>query len=144
LRASGVVTDPDELFVILLPLSSAGMACTVAGMVLLTAMTMDIVEQQQLRTGRRSEGLLFSVENLVKKITSGFGVFASGLLLTLAHFPTGAERGQVPESVMTTMAAFYIPAKILLIGAAAVALLFYSISRKDHEANLRALQSGAE
>ena len=102
-------------------------------------MTMDIVEQQQVRTGRRSEGLLFATENLVKKMTSGFGVFASGLLLTLAHFPVGAERGEVPEGVMTTMVAYYIPAKVALIVGAMVTLLFYSISRRDHEANLRAL-----
>ena len=41
----------------------------------------DVVEEAQLKTGRRSEGLLFSASSLVQKAVSGIGIFASGMVL---------------------------------------------------------------
>ena len=55
--------------------------CGVSSAVLTHAMIGDIVEESQLRTGRRSEGLFYAANTLMQKSTSGLGVFAAGLLV---------------------------------------------------------------
>nr|QQZ50188.1 MFS transporter [Phenylobacterium glaciei]QQZ50214.1 MFS transporter [Phenylobacterium glaciei] len=66
---------------------------TITG-VLLSSMIADVVEDSEVKTGRRSEGLLFSADNLFKKIVSGMGVLISGSLLAFVNFPTNAKRGK--------------------------------------------------
>jgi GPH family glycoside/pentoside/hexuronide:cation symporter len=140
LGLAGVAGGPHNLFPVLLPLHAVGAGAYTAALVMMAAMMMDIVEQVQLKTGRRSEGLLLSADALVRKITSGVGVLGSGLILAWASFPKGAERHEVPQEVLHTMAFSFIPLKITLLGACAVCLLFYTLTRRKHEENLNALR----
>ncbi|MBS0332818.1 MAG: MFS transporter, partial [Proteobacteria bacterium] len=64
-----------------------------AGVILMTSMIADVVEDSELRTGRRSEGLFFAAAAFVNKAVSGVGIFASGLLLSAVHFPEHAKPG---------------------------------------------------
>ncbi len=68
--------------------------------ILLASIISDVVEDAEVKTGRRSEGLLMSANNLFRKMISGAGVFIATSVLAFAHFPEKAERGQVaPESL---------------------------------------------
>jgi len=110
------------------------------------AMMADVVEDAEVKTGRRSEGLLFAAENLFKKMVGGLGVFSAGMILTLVAFPKGAERDAVPHEVLTHLALLYLPAVALLHMGAIASLSLFRISRATHEANLRILaaRSSAE
>jgi len=110
------------------------------------AMMADVVEDAAVKTGRRSEGLLFAAENLFKKMVGGLGVFSAGMILTLVAFPKGAERDAVPHEVLTHLALLYLPAVALLHIGAIASLNLFRVSRATHEANLRILaaRSSAE
>jgi len=104
-----------------------------------TAMIADIAEQNELKTGQRSEGLLFSASSVIAKSVTGVGIFLSGVVLSVVHFPEKAQPGHVPQPILLHMMYVYLP---LFIGIQLVAiscLFFYRITRKQHEANLAAL-----
>ncbi|MDF2900087.1 MAG: sugar transporter [Phenylobacterium sp.] len=107
--------------------------------ILLSSMIADVVEDSEVKTGRRSEGLLFSADNLFKKMVSGLGVFVAGLLLTAAQFPQGAKPGHVEPEVIRSMAMIYLPTVITLYLAAIATLLAFRLDRSSHQENLRKL-----
>ncbi len=59
--------------------------------ILISSMTADVVEDAELRTGRRSEGLFFAGTAFIAKAVSGVGIFASSMILWLVSFPQGAR-----------------------------------------------------
>jgi glycoside/pentoside/hexuronide:cation symporter, GPH family len=109
-----------------------------------TAMMADVVEDAEVKTGRRSEGLLFAAENLFKKMVGGLGVFGAGLILTFAAFPKGAERGAVPHDVLVDLALLFLPTVGVLYFGAIGGLCFFRIDRAKHEANLAILRARRE
>jgi Na+/melibiose symporter-like transporter len=119
--------------------SSLGISATI----LLSSMIADVVEDSELKTGRRSEGLFFSANSFVQKAVSGTGVMLSGLVLTLVHFPTKAQPGHIPQDVLRHLAMTYVPLYAGLYFTAMLFLRGYRIDRKDHHDNLRRLADAA-
>ncbi|WP_374656407.1 MFS transporter [Phenylobacterium sp.] len=110
--------------------------------VMLQSMIADVVEDAEVKTGRRSEGLLFSADNLFKKIVSGVGVFVSGVLLAHVAFPQGAKPGQVDPELLRNLALIYLPTIGGFYAVAITCLFLYRIDKTQHEENLRKLQEG--
>ena len=115
----------------------------VATGVLLQAMIADIVEDAEVRTGRRSEGLLFSADNLFKKISSAGGPVLAGVMLTLVAFPANARKSGVEPEVLRNLALVYLPIVGSLYGVAILCLFLYRITKQSHEENLRKLAAAA-
>jgi Na+/melibiose symporter-like transporter len=107
--------------------------------VIVAAMLADVVEDSEVKTGRRSEGLLLSAENMFWKMVSGVGVFVSGLMLALSAFPAHAERGHVPPETLRSLAVVYVPSMAAIYILTIACMWFYNIDRKSHEANLARL-----
>jgi glycoside/pentoside/hexuronide:cation symporter, GPH family len=103
------------------------------------SMLADLVEQAELKTGRRSEGLFFAAATFIRKSVQGFGVIAAGLVLTAAQFPKGANPAQVPDEALYRLGAYYVPTMILIWVAMVAVISTYKLSRDDHEENLRKL-----
>ena len=130
------------VFPTLLSVSLLSLAPMVAASILTSSMIADVVEDSQLRTGRRSEGLFFAANSFVQKAVSGIGVFLSGVILSLAHFPqTGALQAGTPvdAEIVRNLALLYLPIVVGLYLISMVLLRGYRINRETHEANLRAL-----
>ena len=108
------------------------------GAVIITSMVADVAEDNAVKTGVRSEGLLFATNGLVPKVTVGIGGFVAGLLLTLVHFPR-VVTGAVDPSVMRHLALLALPVGLVLNLVATGVLVFYRIDKKAHERNLEAL-----
>jgi len=104
----------------------------------------DVVEDAEVKTGRRSEGVLFAAEGLLGKGVGGFGALSAGLLLTFAQFPEGAERNNVPEETLRTLALGFLPTIAVMFTLAIVAICFYRITRAKHEENLSILQERSD
>jgi len=71
--------------------------------ILNSSMIMDAVDEAELGTGRRQEGVFVSVISFTNKAVSGFGNFLGGVLLDVIRFPTGpdgASVGQVPAEAI--------------------------------------------
>ncbi|HLZ75401.1 MFS transporter [Phenylobacterium sp.] len=113
------------------------------GLVVLSSMVADVVEDQAVKSGTRSEGVVFATNGLVPKITAGLGAFLAGVMLTLVHYPLGAAPGTVPWEDVRRLAMLYLPLLALLTGSSIWALSFYKIDRATHEANLDRLREVA-
>jgi len=106
-------------------------------------MVADVVEDNAVRTGQRSEGLLFAANSLLSKCTTGVGAFTAGALLSLVQFPAHAAPGSVDPDIMRHLALIYLPAVALLSGTSIAVLTLYRIDRATHERNLERLRDAA-
>jgi glycoside/pentoside/hexuronide:cation symporter, GPH family len=111
--------------------------------ILLFALIADVVEDAEVKTGRRSEGLLLSANNLLRKMVTGGGVLVATNVLALIGFPDKAERGQVPAEVLRNMGLAYIPTIVGFYGVAICLISLYTITRRRHEENLERLRERA-
>ena len=112
--------------------------------ILFSSMIADVVEDSELKTGRRQEGVFFAAIAFAAKATTGFGIFASGLIISSIHFPTGAKPGAVDPQIIRQMGLIYVPTEIVLYGVATALLLGYGISRASHHETLRKLAAAAD
>jgi Na+/melibiose symporter-like transporter len=105
----------------------------------ISAMIADVVEDNAVRTGRRSEGFLFAADSLFKKIASAGGPALAGLILAAAQFPVGARKGEVEPEVLLTLMMLYLPLLVAIYAASMSIMACYNINRASHAANLEAL-----
>jgi glycoside/pentoside/hexuronide:cation symporter, GPH family len=111
---------------------------------LAASMLADLVEQAEVRTGRRSEGVFFAANTFIRKSVQGLGVMAASFVLTLAEFPTGANPSQVPDASLWQLGATYVPAIWLVWAGMIFAVSRYRLTRAGHEANLQTLAGRSE
>ena len=106
-----------------------------------SSMVADLTEDAELRTGRRSEGLLISADNFLKKATSGLGVFISSVVISLVGFPAKARPGDVPEAALRELGMFFIAALGVIYLVSILCLFGFRIDRAAHLKNLEALKA---
>jgi Na+/melibiose symporter-like transporter len=111
--------------------------------IMLVSMIADVVEDAEVKTGRRSEGLLFSADNLFKKITSAGGPMMGAAMLTAVSFPRGVGRHDVPQETLYNLALIYLPTVGTLYFLAILCLFMFRLDKAKHEDNLRILAEGA-
>lgn len=112
--------------------------------ILISSMIADVVEDSELRTGRRSEGLFFAAAAFVQKAVSGVGIFASSMILLAIGFPQNAKPGEVEGGVVSNLGFTYLIVLGGLYGAAILCVSLYRITREGHEESLRKLAAQAE
>lgn len=88
----------------------------------------DIADQNEVRLGRRQEGVLYSTRTLFAKIDTAIGQFVAGVTLDLMAFPEKAVPGEVPQDTLTGLAVVYGPCTVV---PGLIALIFYSRYRID-------------
>jgi len=135
--------DP-MLMPILFATGALSTATTIITSIMISSMMADVVENSELRTGRRSEGLFFSVSAFVSKVVSGVGIFAASAILAFVAFPQGAKPGAVEPGVIVDLGLAYIVMVALLYGGAILAISFYRITKDEHEATVSELAQRAK
>ncbi len=113
----------------------------IMGFVIVYSMIADVVEDAAVKTGVRSEGLLFAANGLLPKVTNGIGATIGGLIIDLIGFPTHAQQGTVHGDILRHLAYAALPVSVILNGIAIAVLAFYRIDQATHEANLAKLAS---
>jgi Na+/melibiose symporter-like transporter len=145
LRVLGVMppnSSPWVLRILILDQLAIGLLSTL-GFVIVTAMLADVTEEVQLKSGRRSEGVLFAADSLLRKVTQSFAVALPGLILTRIHFPKFAKPGHVDPAILTHMALIYLPVVTVLYLCSTSCILLYRIDRQRHAENLDKLAEAA-
>lgn len=142
LRLLGVMppNGSDLLFQIILVMTIIDIALIICYQIISTSMIADIVEDSELKTGRRSEGVFFAGISFMRKVSRGTGLFLASLILSAANLSRDIQPGEVSEETLTLLGAGYAGGLLLLWGMMICFLFFYRISRADHEANLAALE----
>lgn len=131
------------LLPILFAFQAVSGALTIGSSIIMLSMLADVVEDNELKTGRRSEGLFFAGGSFLQKVVSGSGVFVSGLLLSFIHFPAHAMPGHLGPEVLRNLALIYLPSIAILYCVAVAFISRFPISREHHEENLRRLAAEA-
>ena len=104
-----------------------------------SSMLADIVEEAEMSTGRREEGLFFAARTFAAKATSGLGTLFAGIALDLIQFPRNAPVGSVPDDVIFKLGFIYGPSLMVLYFFALYSMTFYRIGRKDHNERVETL-----
>lgn len=107
---------------------------------LLNSMMSDVVEEVEVATGKRSEGLLFSADAFFSKAVSGLGILISGSILWLIAFPRDAKPGAVAADVVWHLGAIYVPAITVMMVGIMLVLIRFPIDERRHERNLALLR----
>ena len=128
-----------QLLPALMTANTIAIVLSVGGQILGTSMISDIVEENQAKTGRRSEGLVLFSDRLLLKVATSLATILPGLMLALVHFPAGAKPATLDPAIMRHLALIYIP---LASGLSICAVLTWALFRIDkgvHERNLAAI-----
>jgi len=112
--------------------------------ILTSSMMADLVEDSEIRTARRSEGVLFAAATFARKAVQGFGVLAASAVLAAVQFPKGVAPGQVPDEAVFRLGLYYAPTLFAIWMLMLFSLRFYRIDRDTHEENLQTLATREE
>ncbi len=112
-------------------------ATGVAAFILGAAMLADVVEDSEVRTGKRSEGVFYAGGFFVQKLCGGMGILFAGQILSIASFPQAAAPGSIPVATIDRMTIWYIAAMLLFYGGSAILYAFFPFGRAEHEARLK-------
>jgi glycoside/pentoside/hexuronide:cation symporter, GPH family len=141
LRVLGLFPEngTDTLFWTLVVFNTVEVTLIIMSSSLIAAMIADVVEDSEVKTGRRSEGIFFAANSFAQKAVNGLGVVVAGQILAIIQFPTQAKPGQVPEETLFDLAYIYVPTLLFFYLLALGVLSIYRINREDHSENLRKL-----
>lgn len=148
LKLSGLL-PPDGSFALLAIFFSSitiGLALAITSGILITSMIADVVEDSEVRTGRRSEGLFSASLSFVAKATSGLGILMAGILIDFVHFPkhaTPATIDIVAPHAVRNLVLVYMPVQITLWIVSILLVGGYRIDRSTHEQNVTRLAQSA-
>jgi Na+/melibiose symporter-like transporter len=127
------------LFPIIFAATTIDVALIICYQILAASMLADLVEDAELRTHRRSEGLFFAAATFMRKWGEGLGIVVAGFVISLAGIATGAQQGEVDEGTLVNLAVIYIPTVLGFYLAMIFCISRYELNRVGHEENLRKL-----
>jgi GPH family glycoside/pentoside/hexuronide:cation symporter len=112
----------------------AGLSVSAAH-VLPDAMFPDVIEWDELRTGRRQEGIYYGVKNFVRKMTGALAIFLA--LQVLGWFgyqspPEGATTFTQSPVTLTAIRMLIGPLGAVLLFSAVITTWFYPLTRERH------------
>lgn len=141
LRLAGLMPENGDpmLFPILLGVNIVDLALIIAVQTVAYSMIADLVESNEVKTGRRNEGVYYAAMTFTRKTTQGLGVLSAGIILSAIAFPEGADPSDVPADTLWWLGAAYAPSLLILWMTALYCLSRYKIDKNQHEANLAAL-----
>ncbi|MEL7540072.1 MAG: MFS transporter, partial [Pseudomonadota bacterium] len=128
-----------ELFYIILTVTVFDVALIIAYQMLAAAMVTDIVEESELKTGRRSEGTFFAGITFIRKLSQGIGVLTASLILAAASIAPGTRVEDAGADSVAALGWGYATTLLTVWMLMIVAISFYRISREDHARNLEEL-----
>ena len=143
LRLLGVL--PPNSAPMLLPIVFAAlMIATITNLcsnIMVSSMVADLVEDSQVRTGRRSEGLILSADLLPQKVLAAFAVIIPGLLLSWIGFPKDAKPGLVAPEIIGALGLSYMLIVLVFTLASVVTWTRFRIDADQHASNLEKISN---
>ncbi|MBA3067997.1 MAG: sugar transporter [Hyphomonas sp.] len=129
----------EALYNIVLWVTIFDLALIISTQMLMGSMVADIVEDSEVQTGRRSEGVFYAGISFIRKLAQASGVFVASLVLMVAGIREGAAPDQVTPDALNSLGWGYA---VTLLGVWMMMILcvsLYRISRESHAENLRTL-----
>lgn len=141
LRLAGILPENGDplvfWFVMLTVMIDVGLI--IAFQILTTSMMADLVEQYEVKSGRRLEGIFAASSTFIRKLVQGLGLMAAAMVLTFAGLQKGAVPSQVAPETVFKLGLYYVPMLLAIWALMMFAVSFYRLTRQDHEENLAEL-----
>ncbi|MFA9199794.1 MAG: MFS transporter [Cypionkella sp.] len=112
-------------------------------MILTGSMLADVIEDSEMKTGHREEGLFFAGNLFMQKCVTGIGTFAAGSLITLVGFPQNAVPGQVDADVIERLMLVFVILTAAFVSLSIAMFLRFPLGEDDHNERLEALAAAA-
>lgn len=100
--------------------------------IVVDSMMGDVADEHELKTGSRSEGMIFAIKAFGMKLTAGLGGMFGGFGLDIIGFPKNAVVGQIAPEVIDRMLFSCGPLFWIIVGLGNLFMLRYAISQKRH------------
>ncbi len=120
------------IYVMLLVNTGIGVFCIVSMQVIGASLAADILDEHEVASGKRQEGVVFAAGAFVQKATTGAGAFLAGIVIDIAGLMPGALPGTIELNVLQTLGWFTLA---MTGGLALIAFAFYirlRLGRADH------------
>jgi len=108
----------------------------IIGGVMLDSMMADVVEDSQVKTSRRSEGLFYAARSFAAKAVSALGIVLAGSIVTLVGMDGIQSASAMTDGMRADLASFFLPAYCGLYLLAIYLISRYRIDRQAHNSNL--------
>ena len=109
--------------------------------IIMDSMLSDTIDQHELDTGRREEGLFFSASSFAQKASFGLGALVAGIGLDVIRFPKGAAVDEVPMNILTDFALFAGPLLMVVLISSTLIIRSYPIDQNEHTRILQAIHA---
>ena len=97
------------------------------------SMMADVVDEFELISGNRQEGLFFSAMSFANKMTTGVGSFIAGLLLSWIAFPKQTDISDVPQSAIDGLGIVGGPILLGFYVFSMIFIFFYPLTKERYQ-----------
>ena len=111
----------------------------IVGGVMLDSMMADVVEDSEVKTSRRSEGLFYAARSFAGKAVSALGIVLAGSIVSLVGMDGIQNVTDMTDDMRGSLASFFLPVYCGLYLIAIYLISRYRIDRDAHNSNLEAL-----
>jgi Na+/melibiose symporter-like transporter len=115
----------------------------IAYIILLDSMLSDVIDERELLSGQREEGLFFATRSFATKASYGLGSFFAGIGLDIIHFPRAASPDNVPPEAVLSLAILSGPLLFVLFAATVLISSRFPLTAARHAQIMSQIESRA-
>ncbi len=130
-----------ELYVLLWIHGVVQVALVVMVTSIFLSMTADIVEQTQLASKSRNEGIILATQTFTQKLAAAGGAALAGLSLSLIAFPQGDGLEELAPSIVLRLGLAYLFGAAVLYCFSIACIALYRVDRERHQQAVRVLEA---
>lgn len=112
----------------------------IAYIILLDSMLSDVIDEHELHSSKREEGLFFAARSFATKASYGLGSFFAGIGLDIIHFPQSASPETVPADAVLNLAILSGPIMFVLFSATVLVSSRYPLTAARHRDIMHAIE----
>ena len=109
--------------------------------IVIDSQLVDIADEHELNTGKRAEGMIFSIRTFAIKMTLGIGGLMGGFGLELINFPEDASAATLDLAVIDGLLWMTGPLYIAILYTGICFCFMYRLDRKRHQEIIEVLES---
>ena len=100
----------------------------------------DVADEHEYRTGRRAEGLVFSIRTFALKATGGLGGLIGGFGLEIIGFPANATKEMLTTEMLNGLFFMTGPLYWIIVAAGMAFMGMYNLNEKRHSGMMEELK----
>ena len=112
----------------------------IAYIILLDSMLSDVIDEHELHSQRREEGLFFAARSFATKASYGLGSFFAGVGLDIIRFPQAASPETVPVDAVFNLAFMSGPVMFVLFVATVMVSMRYPLTAARHREIMQTIE----